>query len=192
MPTLDGGDDPIWIGGPDEGLGLAFCSATKRLMAACRSTSEWNVPRLRPHFESLAKKPSTALSHEHEVGVKWKVKWVCRSSLERLRDFETKWGARYPAIGGTWRRAWDHVVPLCAFPPAIRKMVYTNAVESLHRSLRKIIKTRGSFPNDDAAMKLLYLALQNAGVHWSRQVEWTAAMSQFAILFGDRFAVSAS
>jgi len=67
----------------------------------------------------------------------------------------------------------------------------TNAVESLHRSLRKIIKTRGSFPTDEAATKLLYLAIQNAGVHWRRPVEWTAALSQFAILFGDRFAVSA-
>jgi putative transposase len=115
------------------------------------------------------------------------------AALDRLGDFEARWGARYPAIGEAWRRAWEHVVPLFAFPPAIRKMIYTtNAVESLHRSLRKIIKTRGSFPNDEAAMKLLYLAIQNAGVHWRRPVEWTAAMSQFAILFGDRFAVSAS
>ncbi len=67
-------------------------------------------------------------------------------------------------------------------------MIYTtNAVESLHRSLRKIIKTRGSFPNDDAALKLLFLAMRNAGVRWRRPVAWTAAMGQFAILFGDRF-----
>ena len=71
-------------------------------------------------------------------------------------------------------------------------MIYTtNAVEALHRSLRKIIKTRGSFPNDEAAMKLLYLAIRNAGIHWRRPVEWTAAMSQFAIQFGDRFPGSA-
>jgi len=115
------------------------------------------------------------------------------AASERLTEFEAMWGARYPAIGEAWRRAWEHVIPLFAFPPDIRKMIYTtNAVESLHRSLRKIIKTRGSFPNDEAAMKLLYLAIRNAGVHWRRPVEWTAAMSQFAILFGDRFAVSAS
>ena len=67
-------------------------------------------------------------------------------------------------------------------------MIYTtNAVESLHRSLRKIIKTRGSFPNDDAALKLLFLAMRNAGVRWRRPVAWTAAMGQFVILFGDRF-----
>ena len=71
-------------------------------------------------------------------------------------------------------------------------MIYTtNAVESLHRGLRKIIKTRGSFPTDEAATKLLYLAIQNAGVHWRRAVEWTDAMSQFAIVFADRFPVSA-
>ena len=68
------------------------------------------------------------------------------------------------------------------------KLIYTtNAVEALHRSLRKIIKTRGSFPNDDAALKLLYLAVKNAGLRWRRAVEWTAAMGQFAIQFGERF-----
>jgi putative transposase len=70
-------------------------------------------------------------------------------------------------------------------------MPVTNAVESLHRSLRKIIKTRGSFPNDEAAIKLLFLALRNAGIHWKRPIEWTAAMGQFAILFEDRFPASA-
>lgn len=118
---------------------------------------------------------------------------TAEAALDRLAEFEGKWGARYPAIGQSWRRAWEHVIPLFAFPPDIRKMIYTtNAVESLNRSLRKIIKTRGSFPNDEAAMKLLYLAIQNAGVHWRRPIEWTAAMGQFAVLFGDRFVVSAS
>jgi putative transposase len=114
------------------------------------------------------------------------------AARDRLDDFEAKWGSRYPAIGQSWRRAWEHVVPLFAFPPDIRKMIYTtNAVESLNRSLRKIIKTRGSFPTDDAALKLLYLAIENAGVHWRRPVAWTAAMGQFAVLFGDRFLLSA-
>jgi putative transposase len=112
------------------------------------------------------------------------------AAKERLAEFEAKWAPRYPAIGQAWRRAWEHVVPFFAFPPAIRKMIYTtNAVESLNRSLRKIVKTRGSFPSDEAAIKLLYLAIRNAGVHWRRPIEWTAAMSQFAILFGDRFVV---
>jgi transposase-like protein len=111
----------------------------------------------------------------------------------QLEAFEAKWGKRYPTIGAAWRRAWEQVVPLFAFAPALRRMIYTtNAVESLHRSLRKIIKTRGSFPNDEAALKLLFLALRNAGLRWRRPVAWTEAMAQFAILFGDRFAPSAS
>ena len=106
----------------------------------------------------------------------------------RLDEFEAEWDKRYPAIGQAWRRAWDYVVPFFAFAPGIRKMIYTtNAVEALHRSLRKIIKTRGSFPNDDAALKLLYLAIKNAGLRWRRGIEWRAAMSQFAIQFGERF-----
>ena len=107
---------------------------------------------------------------------------------DALRAFEAGWGARYPAIVPAWRRAWEHVVPMFAFPPAIPKMIYTtNALEVLHRSLRKIIKTRGSFPSDEAAAKLLFLAIRNAGMRWKRPVARTAAMGQFAILFEDRF-----
>jgi putative transposase len=113
-------------------------------------------------------------------------------ALEWLDGFEKRWGRQYPTIAPMWRRAWDYVTPLFAFPPAIRKMIYTtNAVESLNRSLRKVIKTRGSFPTDDAALKLLYLAVRNAGSRSRRPIEWTAAMSQLAILFGDRFVLSA-
>jgi len=109
-------------------------------------------------------------------------------ALTRLEEFEAQWGKRYPAIGPIWRRAWEHVVPFFGFAPSIRKMIYTtNCVEALNRSLRKIIKTRGSFPNDEAALKLLYLAIKNAGLRWRRGIEWTAAMGQFAIQFGDRF-----
>jgi putative transposase len=114
-------------------------------------------------------------------------------ALLRLKELEAAWGRRYPAIGQMWRRAWEHVVPFFAFAPGIRKMIYTtNAVEALHRSLRKIIKTRGSFPNDDAALKLLYLAMKNAGLRWRQGIAWTAAMGQFAIQFGARFPGSAT
>src|SRR5499427_4122850 len=114
-------------------------------------------------------------------------------AMVRLEEYEAEWGKRYPAIGQAWRRAWEHVIPFFAFAPSVRKMIYTtNAVEALNRSLRKIIKTRGSFPNDDAALKLLYLALKNAGLRWRRGVAWTAAMGQFAIQFGARFPGSAS
>ena len=102
-------------------------------------------------------------------------------------------GGALPGGGPAWRRAWEHVVPMFTFPPAIRKIIYTtNALESLHRSLRKIIKTRGSFPSDEAAAKLLFLAIRNAGIRWRRPVDWTAAKGQFAILFEDRFPGSAS
>ena len=117
---------------------------------------------------------------------------TAEAAAARLDEFEAAWGERYPAIAPAWRRAWEHVVPMFAFPPQIRKMIYTtNALESLHRSLRKIIKTRGSFPSDEAASKLLYLAIRNAGMRWKRPVAWTAAMGQFAILFEDRFPASA-
>jgi putative transposase len=112
--------------------------------------------------------------------------------LRWLDDFEKRWGRQYPTIAPLWRRAWEFVTPLFAFPSMIRKLIYTtNAIESLNRSLRKVIKTRGSFPTDDAALKLLYLGIRNAGLRWRRPKEWTEAMSQFAILFGDRFVLSA-
>jgi transposase-like protein len=115
------------------------------------------------------------------------------AALDRLSEFEERWGRQYPAIGQSWRRSWDYVIPLFSFPPAIRRIMYTtNAIESLNRSLRKIIKTRGSFPNEEAAFKLLYLAITKSGIKWKRPIAWTAAMSQFAILFGERFSFSAS
>lgn len=115
------------------------------------------------------------------------------AALDRLADFEAAWSTRHPAIGPLWRRAWEHVVPFFVFPPEIRKMIYTtNAVESLNRSLRKVIKTRGSFPSDEAALKLLFLAIRHSGIHWRRAIEWTAARAQFTILFADRISGSAS
>ena len=111
-----------------------------------------------------------------------------------LAAFEAgPWAKRYPMIAPLWRRAWAYVVPFFAFPPAIRKMIYTtNAVESLNRSLRKVIKTRGSFPSDEAALKLLYLAIQHAGLRFKPAIAWPEAKLQFLILFGDRITRSAS
>lgn len=99
------------------------------------------------------------------------------------------WGVRFPTVVAAWRRAWTHVIPFFAFPPEVRRVIYTtNALESLHGQLRKIIKTRGHFPNDDAATKLLWLALRNITARWARgAVYWKAAMNQFAILYEDRF-----
>ncbi len=98
-------------------------------------------------------------------------------------------GARYPVIGTLWHRHWNHVRPVFAYPPEIRKLLYTtNAIESLHMQLRKIIKTRGHFPTDEAATKLLYLALRNIMSKWkTASVEWRHAMPHLAVLFGERF-----
>ena len=99
------------------------------------------------------------------------------------------WGQKFPTVVATWRRAWDRVIPFFAFSPAVRRVIYTtNAIESLHSRLRKIIKTRGHFPSDDAATKLLWLALRNITADWGRAAkEWKEAMNQFAIAYGERF-----
>ena len=99
------------------------------------------------------------------------------------------WGARFAPVVAAWRRAWTLVIPFFAFPPDIRRVIYTtNALESVHARLRKIIKTRGHFPNDDAATKLIWLALRNLTRRWTMPVRpWHEAMTQFAILYPERF-----
>lgn len=107
----------------------------------------------------------------------------------RLDEFEEKWGDKFPPIGKSWRRNWEQIIPFFAYPEAVRKIIYTtNAIESLNMSLRKIIKNRGHFPSDDAATKLLYLALRNIAKKWTLPARtWKQALNQFAILFQDRF-----
>lgn len=99
------------------------------------------------------------------------------------------WSKKYPPIALIWKRQWEKVIPFFSYPAEVRKIIYTtNAIESLHMQLRKIIKNRGHFPNDDAAVKLLYLALRNISKNWQMSArEWKSAMNQFAILFADRF-----
>ena len=107
-----------------------------------------------------------------------------------LDTFEAgPWGQKFPTVVGAWRRAWDKVIPFFAFPPEVRRVIYTtNAIESVNARLRKIIKTRGHFPSDDAATKLIWLALRNITEDWGRAGHnWKAAMNQFAILYEDRF-----
>jgi putative transposase len=112
---------------------------------------------------------------------------LAQSALDAFERGE--WGQRFPTIVAAWRRAWARVVPFFAFPPEIRRVLYTtNALESVHAQLRKIIKTRGHFPHDDAATKLIWLALRNITSTWERAAPtWRQAMNQFAILYGDRF-----
>jgi len=120
------------------------------------------------------------------------LKGIYRASTERqaeleLTDFIAKWGDKYQAIGKLWKDNWQRVIPFFEFPPDVRRVIYTtNAVESLHRSLRKIIKTRGSFPSEEAALKLLYLALRNASAKWNTMQHWKQALNHFQMLWGDR------
>jgi putative transposase len=104
-----------------------------------------------------------------------------------LEAFDEKWGARFPVITQAWLNAWEHVIPFLAFPDEVRRVIYTtNAIEALNRQLRKAIKTKGSFPTEDAARKLVYLALQNAVPQWTRCRNWTTALLAFKIHFGAR------
>ena len=107
---------------------------------------------------------------------------------EALDSFEEKWGDRFPMIATAWRRRWDEVTPFLAFPPEIRRAIYTtNAIEALNRQLRKVLKTRGHMPNEQAALKLLYLAIRNAQKNWGgRDRRWNTALLQFAIYFEGR------
>lgn len=103
------------------------------------------------------------------------------------------WGQKYPTVAAAWRRAWAYVIPFFAFPPPIRRVIYTtNAIESLNARLRKIIKTRGHFPGDEAAAKLIWLALRNITADWGKPAHhWKEAMNQFAILYSERFSFAA-
>ena len=104
-----------------------------------------------------------------------------------LNAFESQWGSKYRAIVKLWRENWARVVPFFEFPAEVRKVIYTtNAVESLHMSLRKIIKTRGSFPSEEAALKLIYLALRNVIEKWDTVQGWRQALNHFQMVWGDR------
>jgi putative transposase len=104
-----------------------------------------------------------------------------------LEAFEEKWGGQLPVIGQAWRNSWEYVTPFMAFEPEVRRVIYTtNAIEALNRQLRKAIKTKGSFPSEDAARKMIYLAIQNAVPQWTRTRGWTKALLAFKIHFGDR------
>jgi putative transposase len=109
---------------------------------------------------------------------------------QALADFEASpWGQKHPPIAAAWRRQWTQVVPFFAHPLEVRRLLYTtNAIESLHMQLRKALKTRGHFPNDEAATKLIYLVLRNITKRWrAAPRDWKAMMIQFAILYPDRF-----
>jgi putative transposase len=106
----------------------------------------------------------------------------------RLDDFDDKWGKDYAAIVKSWRSNWARIIPFFDYPPEIRKVIYTtNAIESVNMSLRKVTKNRGSFPSDDALLKLFYLALKNISKKWTMPIrDWKAALNRFTIQFEER------
>lgn len=107
---------------------------------------------------------------------------------QQLDEFEQEWGADYPSIVKSWRSNWTRVIPFFDYPPEIRKVIYTtNAIESVNMSLRKITKNRGSFPSDEALLKLFYLAINNISKKWTMPIrDWKAALNRFNIQFEDR------
>jgi transposase-like protein len=113
---------------------------------------------------------------------------TAEAARDALEAFDEEWGRQYPSIAQAWRRAWEEVIPFFAFSPEIRKVIYTtNAVESLNRVIRKAIKTRGSFPSEQAAEKLIYLAIRGHEKTARTVRGWLTAVNQFAIMFEDRF-----
>jgi putative transposase len=133
------------------------------------------------------------VSFKDRKGVAGDLKAVYRAASadeaeRQLALFAEKWDARYPSISKSWRANWARVTPMFGLPDDIRRAVYTtNVIESLNKSLRKVIKTRASFPNDEAAFKLLYLALRNAAKKWTMPVpHWSRAMQAFAIIYEGR------
>lgn len=110
-------------------------------------------------------------------------------ALEALDDFELAWGDKYPAIIRSWRAHWEKITPFMAFPPEIRKVIYTtNIVESLNSTLRKSVRNRGHFPTEDSLMKVLYLAIQQVSKKWTQPIaDWKSALNRFAIMYHDRF-----
>ena len=110
------------------------------------------------------------------------------AALSELERFEEAWGARYPMIADAWRARWQHIIPFLALPEDLRRIVYTtNTIEAMHRHIRKAIKTRGHFPDEQAATKLIYLAIERAETKWRSARAWTAARRALKIHFGDRF-----
>lgn len=115
------------------------------------------------------------------------------AALDALAAFEETWGARYPTVGASWRNNWERVSPFFEFSPEIRRAIYTtNPIEALNRQLRKVVKTRGHFPNDAAAFKLLWLAIDKASKKWTMPIrEWDLVLQQLAIHFPDRVPLQA-
>jgi len=124
------------------------------------------------------------------------LKSVYRAATEEqaqreLAAFAERWNHKYPTIAALWQRNWERVIPFFAFPAEVRKVIYTtNAVESLNMSLRKALKTRVAFPSEEAALKVMYLALRNVIAKWESPLHWKAALNRFTMLWEDRIKIA--
>src|SRR3954447_2414976 len=164
--------------GMAEALGAVYPAATLQtcIVHLIRNSLDYASWKQRRALAAAIKPIYTAVSAE--------------AAEAELAAFEVgPWGQQFPTVASAWRRAWSNVIPFFAFPPAVRRVIYTtNAIESVNSQLRKIFKTRGHFPSDDAASKLIWLALRNITADWGRAAhDWKTAMNQFAILYQDRF-----
>ena len=143
---------------------------------ASSHTRTW--PPLRPAPRARAGRPRPA-PDLHAVDAD--------AAREALEAFDERWGGQFPPITKSWQDASEQVIPFLAFPPEVRRVIHTtNAIEALNRQLRKAIKTKGHFANEEAARKLIYLAISNATPASTRTRNWTAALLAFKIHFGDR------
>jgi transposase-like protein len=171
------------LAGMEEALGAVYPLTTLQtcIVHLIRNSLTYAAWKDRKELAAALKPIYTAVNPE-----------VAEQELEAFA--QGPWGKKFPSIAPSWRRAWDKVIPFFAFPPDVRRVLYTtNAIESVNARLRKIIKTRGHFPNDAAATKLIWLALRNITSTWSRpDNHWKLAMNQFAILYEERFTNAAA
>lgn len=169
--------------GMEEALGAVYPATTLQtcIVHLIRNSLTYAAWRDRKELAAALKPIYTAVNAE-----------VAEQELDAFA--QGPWGKKFPTIALSWRRAWEKVIPFFAFPPDVRRVLYTtNAIESVNARLRKIIKTRGHFPNDAAATKLIWLVLRNITSTWSRpDSHWRMAMNQFAILYDVRFTNAAA
>ena len=143
------------------------------LVHQVRSSLKFVSYKDRKHVAGDLRKIYTASNQDH--------------AADELQRFADKWDGRYPTISASWLERWEQITPFLAYPQDVRRVIYTtNSIEALHRQIRKIIKTRGHFPTEDAARKLLYLAITKAETRWRQVFHWHAALAAFKIQFPDR------
>jgi putative transposase len=163
------------LSGFPEAIEATFPHSTVQtcLVHQVRSSLKFVSYKDRKHVAADLRRIYTAVDQDH--------------AADQLQAFAEKWDERYPTISQSWLERWEQITPFLAFPADVRRVIYTtNSIEALHRQIRKIIKTRGHFPTEDAARKLLYLAITKAETKWRQAFHWHSALAAFKIHFGDR------